>query len=146
MVSTSAECGRNRASAARLGQDMVTHGLLRPLCAGYDSSLDAKEGALPPSSSTKGGDDGGGGEEKQQDLARSFNDAAGWLFAYAGDALRDPFAPPPPTQVAVMTGSLVDVKIPNWIEVIKRVFFVCLQHSNMGLSTCLLAECKAWSS
>lgn len=77
---------------------MVSRGLLMPLCAGY---------ALA--------DDDGGGAER--DLLRSFDDAVGWLFAYAGDALRDPFTPPSPTQISVMEGSGLDVRVADWIEV-----------------------------
>lgn len=90
------ECRGDRASAVRVGQDMVSRGLLAPVCAGY----------APVES-----------DSAERDLLRSFDDAVGWLFAYAGDALRDPFAPPPPTQVSVMTGTDLDVRVADWIEV-----------------------------
>lgn len=89
---------------------MVSHRLLNPLCAGYDR---------PEEPGLAGGWNEGSGsrEGEQRDLSRSFDDAVGWLFAYAGDALRDPFAPAPPTRVEVMTGSRLDVRVTDWIEV-----------------------------
>lgn len=100
-MASSGECRGDRASAVRVGQDMVSRGLLMPLCAGYAPAEDG----------------GGGGGGAERDLLQSFDDAVGWLFAYAGDALRDPFAPPPPTQVSVMEGSGLDVQVADWIEV-----------------------------
>lgn len=99
-------CNGDRASAVRLGQDMVSHRLLTPLCAGYDRPRDLATVAVDTAAS-----------ENQRDLNRSFDDAVGWLFAFAGDALRDPFAPPPPTQVAVMANTGVDVRVTGWTEV-----------------------------
>ena len=119
LVTSSGECRGDRASAVRLGQDMVSHRLLKPLCAGYDR---------PENAGAAGGAGGGWGDVvgksggkneggEQRSLFRSFDDAVGWLFAYAGDALRDPFAPPPPTQIAVMTRTRLDVRVTDWIEV-----------------------------
>lgn len=108
-MTCSGECKGDRASAVRLGQDMVSRGLLSPLCAGYG----------PPHTNT-----GASATEvgEQRDLLRSFDDAVGWLFAYAGDALRDPFAAPPPTKVVVMMGTRLDVRISDWIEVRVQLF------------------------
>lgn len=100
-------CNGDRASAVRLGQDMVSHRLLAPVCAGYHR---------PEEEFTGGGGDSSSGKE-QGELLRSFDDAVGWLFAFVGDALRDPFAPPPPTQVAVMSNTGVDVRVTGWTEV-----------------------------
>lgn len=115
MVTSSGECDGDRASAVRLGQDLVSHRLLIPICAGYiDRPKDDSTGG---SSGGGGGSDFGNGDEDQGDHFRSFDDAVGWLFAFAGDALRNPFAPPPPTQVAVMTNTRVDVAVTGWTEV-----------------------------
>lgn len=108
-MTSSGECKGDRASAVRLGQDMVSHGLLSPLCAGYGTP-----NKNPFASATEA--------RVQRDLLHSFDDAVGWLFAYAGDALRDPFAAPPPTKVVVMTGTHLNVSISDWIEVSVRVF------------------------
>lgn len=102
-------CNGDRASAVRLGQDMVSHRLLAPVCAGYHRPEEEVAGG-------GGGDSNSGGKE-QGELLRSFDDAVGWLFAFVGDALRDPFAPPPPTQVAVMSNTGVDVRVTGWTEV-----------------------------
>ncbi|CBN77240.1 hypothetical protein Esi_0038_0149 [Ectocarpus siliculosus] len=99
-------CNGDRASAVRLGQDMVSHRLLAPVCAGYHR---------PEEEVTGGGGDSSSGKEPGE-LLRSFDDAVGWLFAFVGDALRDPFAPPPPTQVAVMSNTGVDVRVTSWTE------------------------------
>lgn len=111
LVTSSGECDGDRATAARLGQDLVSHRLLTPVCAGYDRPKDSAGSAT--------GAGGGGGSEREQhtDLFGSFDDAAGWLFAFGGDALRNPFAPPPPIQVAVMTNTGVEVGVTGWIEV-----------------------------
>lgn len=93
---------------------MVSHRLLNPLCAGYDRPEGVREGEELVEGRGNGSNDSVG---KHRDLSRSFDDAVGWLFAYAGDALRDPFAPPPPTEVAVMTGTRLDVRVANWVEV-----------------------------
>lgn len=102
-------CNGDRASAVRLGQDMVSHRLLTPVCAGYHCPEEEQEVA-------GGGGDSSSGKE-QGELLRSFDDAVGWLFAFVGDSLRDPFAPPPPTQVAVMSNTAVDVRVTGWTEV-----------------------------
>lgn len=107
MVS-SGECKGDRASAVRLGQDMVSNRLLSPMCAGYEDHVE--------------GDGDASSHRRQQrqwqgDLLRSFDDGVGWLFAYTGEALRNPFAPPPPTEVAVMKGSRLCVSVTEWIEV-----------------------------
>ncbi|CAM9874561.1 unnamed protein product [Ectocarpus fasciculatus] len=101
-------CNGDRASAVRLGQDMVSHRLLTAVCAGYHCPEEEQEVA-------GGGGDSSSGKE-QGELLRSFDDAVGWLFAFVGDALRDPFAPPPPTQVAVMSNTAVDVRVTGWTE------------------------------
>lgn len=101
-------CNGDRASAVRLGQDMVSHRLLTPLCAGYDRPR--SDLGVPAAGDRTAA-------EYERDPSRSFDDAVGWLFALAGDALRDPFAPPPPTQVAVMTNTGVDVRVTGWKEV-----------------------------
>lgn len=113
MVTSSGECDGDRASAVRLGQDLVSHRLLIPICAGYDHPRDDPTGG----GSGGAGGEVGNGEEDEADHFRSFDDAVGWLFAFAGDALRNPFAPPPPTQVAVMTNTGVDVAVTGWTEV-----------------------------
>eukprot|EP00752_Nemacystus_decipiens_P011084 g9848.t1 len=100
LVTSSGDCDGDRATAVRLGQDLVSHRLLTPVCAGYDH---ARESA-------------GGANEEPADLSGSFDDAAGWLFAFEGDALRNPFAPPPPIQVAVMTNTGVEVAVTGWTE------------------------------
>lgn len=86
---------------------MVGRGLLAPICAGYAPPEDqhAIANGIPS------------GANEDVDLLRSFDDAAGWLFAYAGGALRDPFAPPSPTQVSVMVGIQLDVRVTHWVEV-----------------------------
>lgn len=104
-MTSTGECRGDRASAVRVGQDMVFRGLLTPLCAGYAPSEDQIS--------------------EDRDLLRSFDDAVGWLFAYAGDALRDPFAPAPVTQVSVMTSIGLDVRVADWIEV-RRLLFSCM--------------------
>ena len=101
-MTSSGECDGDRATAVRLGQDLVSHRLLTPVCAGYD----------PPKDSAAAAADG-----ETSDLFGSFDDAAGWLFAFEGDALRNPFAPPPPIQVAVMTSTGVEVSVTGWTEV-----------------------------
>lgn len=111
-MSSSAECKGDRASAVRVGQDMVARGLLVPLCAGYAPAEDGAAGGM------EGFRDG---ETEGNDLVSSFDDAAGWLFAYAGDALRNPFAPPPVAQIGVMTGSTLDVRVTDWAEVGRSV-------------------------
>ncbi|CAN0236426.1 unnamed protein product, partial [Laminaria digitata] len=129
LVTSSGECRGDRASAVRLGQDMVSHRLLKPLCAGYDRPEDSTSAAAGggggrgrggggggAAGGGGGGEGGRGSGSEQQGLFRSFDDAVGWLFAYEGDALRDPFAPPPPTQIAVMTGTSLDVRVTDWIE------------------------------
>ncbi|CAM9483306.1 unnamed protein product [Scytosiphon promiscuus] len=102
-------CNGDRASAVRLGQDMVSHRLMTPLCAGYDRPRDDDDAAAAAAGDRAS-------SESRRDPSRSFDDAVGWLFAFAGDALRDPFAPPPPTQVAVMTNTGVDVRVTGWTE------------------------------
>lgn len=114
MVTSSGECDGDRASAVRLGQDLVSHRLLIPICAGYDRP---KDDLTFSSSRSGGGGDFDSGDEDEGDHFRSFDDAVGWLFAFAGDALRNPFAPPPPTQVAVMANTRVDVAVTGWTEV-----------------------------
>ena len=129
LVTSSGECRGDRASAVRLGQDMVSHRLLKPLCAGYDRPEDTSAAGgggagwgngSGGSGAKSGGQSGGKSGGEHRSLFRSFDDAVGWLFAYEGDALRDPFAPPPATQVAVMTGTSLDVRITGWIEVRAR--------------------------
>lgn len=109
MVS-SGECKGDRASAVRLAQDMASNRLLSPVCAGYEEHLEG------------GGDASSHRQQQQQrqwqrDLIRSFDDGVGWLFAYTGEALRNPFASPPPTEVAVMKGSRLCVSVTEWVEV-----------------------------
>ncbi len=135
LVTSSGECDGDRATAVRLGQDLVSHRLLTPVCAGYDRP------EAPAGKSGGGGGGGGGGgsggsgsgsaaaagegdvenEKEPVDLFGSFDDAAGWLFAFEGDALRNPFAPPPPIHVAVMTNTAVDVAVTGWVEVRRLV-------------------------
>lgn len=110
-MTSSGECEGDRATAVRLGQDLVSHRLLTPVCAGYDRPKDSPGG----SSATTGA--GAGAEGEPGDLFGSFDDAAGWLFAFEGDALRNPFAPPPPIHVAVMTNTGVQVSVTGWVEV-----------------------------
>ena len=109
LVSSSEECRGDRASAVRLGQDMVSNRLLTPLCAGYDEHLAGTRDASAASKQSK---------QRERDLPRSFDDGVGWLFAYAGEALRDPSAPPPPPEVSVMRGSRLCVSVAEWIEVL----------------------------
>lgn len=110
-MTSSGECNGDRATAVRLGQDLVSHRLLTPVCAGYDRLEDS----VGSSGSATGA--GAGADGEPADLFGSFDDAAGWLFAFEGDALRNPFAPPPPIQVAVMTSTGVEVAVTGWTEV-----------------------------
>lgn len=141
LVTSSGECDGDRATAVRLGQDLVSHRLLTPVCAGYDRPKD-------PAGSATGGGGGGAEEEEPADLFGSFDDAAGWLFAFEGDALRNPFAPPPPIQVSVMTNTGVEVAVTGWIEVrhefcgacIATALFDELRGALSWLGTCLMCR------
>lgn len=112
-MTSSGDCDGDRATAVRLGQDLVSHRLLTPVCAGYDRPKDSPGGGAT------------GDESEPADLFGSFDDAAGWLFAFEGDALRNPFAPPPPIQVAVMTSTGVEVGVTGWTEVRTFVALFC---------------------
>lgn len=117
LVTSSGDCDGDRATAVRLGQDLVSHRLLTPVCAGYDRPEDlAGSSGGGGRSSTAGGDDVEN-EKDHADLFGSFDDAAGWLFAFEGDALRNPFAPPPPIHVAIMANTGVEVAVTGWVEV-----------------------------
>lgn len=84
----------------------MARGLLSAVCAGYAP----QDGGVVRD---RDRDDGTAG----LDLLSTFDDGVGWLFAYAGDALRDPSAPPPPTRVSVMVGFRLDVRVVDWVEV-----------------------------
>lgn len=117
LVTSSGECDGDRATAVRLGQDLVSHRLLTPVCAGYDHPEDPAGESGSVAAAAAAGEGDVKNEKEPVDLFGSFDDAAGWLFAFEGDALRNPFAPPPPIHVAVMTNTAVDVAVTAWVEV-----------------------------
>ncbi|CAM9218126.1 unnamed protein product, partial [Discosporangium mesarthrocarpum] len=120
LVTSSGECRGDRAAAVRMGQDMVSRGLLRPICMGYSREDSEGKGAGSTGWQTSNEE---GVVSKDRNLAaeeapaRSFDDAVGWLFTYAGAALRDPYTTVPEPVVSAMTGSPVEVQVDEWIEV-----------------------------